>query len=104
MGAPELQPQEVPVDIDLSQAQRIGEAVVNYPLNIDGVDLKLTFVSMGNPHAVAFIQQPVDQFPLHSIGPKVEHHPMFPNRVNFEIVNAVQDNKLNARGVGARKW
>ena len=97
MGAPELQPQEVPVNIDLSHAQRIGEAVVNYPLNIDGVDLKLTFVSMGNPHAVAFIQQPVERFPLHSIGPKVEHHPMFPNRVNFEIVNVVQDSKLNAR-------
>ena len=97
MGTPELQPQEVPVDVDLSQAQRLGEAVVNYPLNIDGVDLKLTFVSMGNPHAVAFIQQPVGQFPLHVIGPKVEHHPMFPNRVNFEIVNVVQDSKLNAR-------
>ena len=97
MGAPELQPQEVPVNIDLSHAQRIGEAVVNYPLNIDGVDLELTFVSMGNPHAVAFIQQPVERFPLHSIGPKVEHHPMFPNRVNFEIVNVVQDSKLNAR-------
>ncbi len=97
MGAPRLRPQEVPVDIDLAQAQRVGEAVVNYPLSIDGTDLRLTFVSMGNPHAVAFIQQPVEQFPLHDIGPRVEHHPMFPNRVNFEIVNVVGDSKFNAR-------
>jgi len=97
MGAPRLRPQEVPVDVDLAQAQRVGEAVVNYPLSIDGTDLRLTFVSMGNPHAVAFIQQPVDQFPLHDIGPRVEHHPMFPNRVNFEIVNVVGDSKLKAR-------
>ncbi len=97
MGAPRLRPQEVPVDVDLAQAQRVGEAVVNYPLSIDGTDLRLTFVSMGNPHAVAFIQQPVEQFPLHDIGPRVEHHPMFPNRVNFEIVNVVGNNKFNAR-------
>ena len=52
---------------------------------------------MGNPHAVAFIQQPVDEFPLHTIGPQVEHHPMFPRRVNFEIVNVLSRSLLRAR-------
>jgi diaminopimelate epimerase len=52
---------------------------------------------MGNPHAVAFIDQPVDEFPLHSVGPQVEHHVMFPNRVNFEIVNIRNKHSLVAR-------
>ncbi len=97
MGAPRLLPHETPVTVDLAQAQRVGDAVVDYPLTIDGVDLRLTFVSMGNPHAVAFIQQPVSRFPLREIGPKVENHPMFPNRVNFEIVNPVERGRVDAR-------
>ncbi len=97
MGAPTLTPMNVPVVVSLSKGRTIGEAVADYPLTIDGIDLKLTFVSMGNPHAVAFIDTPVDEFPLHTIGPKVEHHPIFPNRVNFEIVNRLDRNRLNAR-------
>ena len=97
MGAPRLGPQEVPVEVDPALARRVGKAVVGYPLSIDGADLRLTFVSMGNPHAVAFIEEPVDQFPLHTIGPRVEHHPMFPRRVNFEIANAVGGGRLKAR-------
>ena len=97
MGAPILHPREVPVVVSPSKGRTIGDAVIDYPLNIDGVDLKLTFVSMGNPHAVAFIDTPVNEFPLHQIGPQVEHHPIFPNRVNFEIVNRISPNRLNAR-------
>ena len=52
---------------------------------------------MGNPHAVAFLDEPVDRFPLHVLGPQVERHPMFPNRVNFEIVNQAGDGRLTAR-------
>ena len=97
MGAPTLLPIAVPVVVSPSKGRHIGEAVADYPLTIDAIDLKLTFVSMGNPHAVAFIDTPVAEFPLHTIGPKVEHHPIFPNRVNFEIVNRVDRNRLNAR-------
>jgi diaminopimelate epimerase len=97
MGAPRLGPQEVPVEVDPALARRVGKAVVVYPLSIDGADLRLTFVSMGNPHAVAFIQQPVDEFPLHTFGPLVEHHTMFPKRVNFEIVNVEDNKRLKAR-------
>ena len=97
MGAPTLTPMNVPVVVSLSKGRAIGDAVADYPLNIDGVDLKLTFVSMGNPHAVAFIDTPVAEFPLHRIGPQVEHHLIFPNRVNFEIVNRVGHNQLKAR-------
>ena len=64
---------------------------------MDGYGLPLSFVSMGNPHAVTFIEQPVADFPLLTVGPKVEHHPMFPRRVNFEIVNVDAPGKLTAR-------
>ena len=52
---------------------------------------------MGNPHAVAFVDQDVDEVSLHEIGPLVEHHPMFPRRINFEIVNVVDSTRLKAR-------
>ncbi len=93
MGAPILEPAEVPVALE-------GEPpppVLGYPFMIDGYDLPLSFVSMGNPHAVTFIGQPVAGFPLHTIGPKAEHHPMFPRRVNFEIVNVDAPGRLTAR-------
>ena len=69
----------------------------DYPCQVDGIDLALTFVSMGNPHAVAFLDQPVESFPLHTIGPKVEHLPIFPRRVNFEIVHMNGDVTATAR-------
>ena len=97
MGAPHLEPEKIPVAVADVPFENAGKAVVNYPLNIDEFSLKLTFVSMGNPHAVAFIQQPVKEFPLHVIGPEVEHHSMFPRRINFEIVNVVDSRHLNAR-------
>ena len=59
--------------------------------------LFLTLVSMGNPHAVTFIDQPIEEFPLRNIGPLVERHPIFPDRVNFEIVNQRADGRLDAR-------
>ena len=92
MGQPVLEADEVPV-----LAPRL-DRVLEYPLEVDGQSFVIGCVSMGNPHAVAFIDTPVDEVPLHEIGPMVEHHPMFPKRVNFEIVN-VQD--LRARQ-GAR--
>ena len=97
MGQPYLRPEDVPVKLDAPPAERVGEAIVNYPVEIDGISLKLSFVSMGNPHAVAFIEQPVHQFLLHSIGPEMEHHLMFPKRVNFEIVNVESKSHLRAR-------
>ena len=97
MGAPRLAPAEVPVELADGAGERVSGAVVNYPLEIGEAHLKLSFVSMGNPHAVAFLEEPVDRFPLHVLGPQVEHHPMFPNRVNFEIVNLAGDGRLTAR-------
>jgi diaminopimelate epimerase len=96
MGKPELKPSSIPVIVN---SKGIPEAslVIDYPLTIGKMKLKITCVSMGNPHAVCFLKQPVADFPLAEVGPKVEHHPMFPNRVNFEIVNVISRKKLKAR-------
>jgi diaminopimelate epimerase len=52
---------------------------------------------MGNPHAVAFVDETVEKFPLEIIGPKVEYYPFFPKRINFEIANVTGKNKIRAR-------
>ncbi len=97
MGVPRFEPSEVPVILENRPQETVGPAVLNYPVDIDDCRLDLSFVSMGNPHAVAFIDQPVEDFSLHRIGPQVEHHPMFPRRVNFEIVNLIDADRAKAR-------
>jgi len=67
------------------------------PLAVGGYNLDLTLVSMGNPHAVTFLDQPVSEFPLEKIGPLVEHDPHFPNRTNFEIVNVLDCHEIRIR-------
>jgi len=92
MGAPHLHPGDIPVRGDFTMSP-----VVDYPLTVAGRTLFLTFVNMGNPHAVTFIDEPVEQFALSEIGPQVEHHPLFPKRTNFEIVNVKGKGQLQAR-------
>jgi diaminopimelate epimerase len=96
MGKPKLKPSSIPVIVD---RKGIPEAspVIDYPLTIGRMKLKITCVSVGNPHAVCFLEQAVADFPLTEVGPKAEHHPMFPNRVNFEIANVISRKKLKAR-------
>jgi diaminopimelate epimerase len=78
--------------------------ILDYPVMIDGRKLTLSLLSMGNPHAVTFLSQPVADFPLTEIGPKVERHPMFPQRTNFEAARVVSRGRVEARvwerGVG----
>jgi diaminopimelate epimerase len=94
MGSPRFQPEQIPVKIEVDITP-----VLNYPLEIDGRELPLCFVSMGNPHAVTFLSQPVADFPLDAIGPKVEVHSMFPQRTNFEVARV-----LNRKRIEARVW
>ena len=96
MGNPILTPTDVPVKLESAGEYGSGP-LLGYPFQMDGHDLPLSFVSMGNPHAVTFIDTPVAEFPLHTVGPKMEHHSIFPNRVNFEIVNIDSLDHLTAR-------
>ena len=82
---------------DLIPVKGTRDKVMDYPLNVDGRQLSLNCLSMGNPHAVLFIDEPVENFPLEIVGPKVEHNSFFPKRVNFEIANVIGKNKIRAR-------
>jgi len=96
MGKPELKSFSIPVIVHRKGIPETSP-VIDYPLTIGKMKLKITCLSMGNPHAVCFLEQPVADFPLAEVGPKVEYHSMFPNRVNFEIVNVIGRKKLKAR-------
>lgn len=91
MGMPKLSVKSIPVKITGR------ETVINYPIKINGYSFDISCVSMGNPHAVAFVDNPVDSIPLDRIGPIIENNPMFPNRVNFEIVNVLDQSNVKAR-------
>ncbi len=90
MGAPILKAKDIPVDVDT-------EKCIDSDINVDGKDYKITCVSMGNPHAVTFIDEDVKIFPIEKIGPKVENHPMFPDRVNTEFVQVLNRHEVNMR-------
>jgi diaminopimelate epimerase len=88
MGKAILNGREIPSTVD-------GETVVNYPLTVDGKTYGATFVSMGNPHCVVF--EDPDRLDLEKIGPKFEHSPVFPERVNTEFVRVMAKNRLKMR-------
>ena len=94
MGLPQFQPAQVPVKIKVDIIP-----ILDYALVINEKDLTLAILSMGNPHAVSFLSQPIADFPLAEIGPKVEKHPIFPQRTNFEIASV-----LSRREIEARVW
>ncbi|MBM3166806.1 MAG: diaminopimelate epimerase [Chloroflexi bacterium] len=106
MGKPRFKPEDIPVRIPGGNAASGNDSrpILEYDLSVSGKRLSLCFVSMGNPHAVAFVQEPVAIFPLSTIGPQVENHPMFPERTNFEVARILGQDKIEARvwerGVG----
>ena len=94
MGKPMLRPEEVPVVSE-------KEEVIDEPITVDGQEYRMTCVSMGNPHAVVFIDQDVKEFPLETVGVKFENHERFPKRVNTEFVNVLDRHTAQMR-VGER--
>jgi diaminopimelate epimerase len=78
MGPPILQASDIPTTLP-------GNPPKNVPLTIDGTTLQFTCVSMGNPHAVAFVPEITDELVL-GVGPKVEKHAAFPRRTNVEFI------------------
>ncbi len=88
MGRASFAPEDLPIDSDREQ--------INAPLTVDGKEWKITCVSMGNPHAVVFVEDACS-LPLAEIGPGFEHHPLFPERVNTEFVQALGPAELKMR-------
>jgi len=98
MGPPRLDPKEIPVAIDAPPP------ITNFDIRVNGQTLPITPVSMGNPHAIYFQDAPVADYDLHHIGPLMEHHNLFPNRTNYEVVRVLERGKAEMRvwerGVG----
>ncbi len=89
VGEPILEPEQIPVF-----AQK--NPVVNEPIEVDGREWKMTCVSMGNPHAVIFVEDTA-HFELEKVGPHFEHHKVFPNRTNTEFVQIISRTEMNMR-------
>jgi diaminopimelate epimerase len=105
MGEPKFGAKDIPVAIEPGRNVSFpAKPIMNYPVTVEGKELLLSFVSIGNPHAVYFWQHPVSDFPLSQLGPKMEQHRIFPNRVNFEVARVLSRKQIEARvwerGVG----
>ena len=89
MGAPILEPARIPIDLE-------SDRVVDQPIEVDGKTVSITGVSMGNPHAVVFVED-TKSLDLEKIGPSYEHHPLFPARINTEFVQVLNRHEINMR-------
>ena len=90
MGEPILKPELVPVVGE-------GDMLVDEPILVDGEEYHMTCVSMGNPHAVVFLDKDVKDLEIEKIGPKFENHERFPQRVNTEFMYVLDRNTMNLR-------
>ena len=89
MGTPILKAVDIPVRSEKEQ-------VIDEPVMVDGKEWKITCVSMGNPHAITYIND-VKNLEIEKIGPKFENHEIFPDRVNTEFVRVIDRNTVEMR-------
>lgn len=89
MGAPILEPKKIPVAVE-------NNPVVDVPVEVKGKTYHMTCVSMGNPHAIIFMDN-VKELDIEAIGPYFENHSVFPKRTNTEFVEVLDKNTVNMR-------
>ena len=89
MGTPILKSKDVPVVSDKEQ-------VIDEPIKVNDKEYRITCVSMGNPHAVTFIDD-TDSLEIEKIGPLFENNEIFPDRVNTEFIQVVDRNNIKMR-------
>ncbi len=89
MGTPILEPLQIPVVTNLA-------SFIDQPLNVLDTDYRVTCVSMGNPHAVVFVED-TNKFDIEKYGPAFENHMAFPERINTEFVQILSHNEINMR-------
>jgi len=92
MGRPILAPAKIPTTL----GDRGEGPVLRAPLEVEGQGVEVSCVSMGNPHAVLYVDD-VDAAPVATLGPALERHPAFPNRVNVEFVEVVARDRVRQR-------
>lgn len=90
MGSPVLEAAEIPVVASQSP-------VVDTPIAVDGREYRMTCVSMGNPHAIVYVDEMIDDETMAKIGPLFEHHERFPRRVNTEFVKVLDRERVQMR-------
>ncbi|MEZ8221652.1 diaminopimelate epimerase [Candidatus Fervidibacteria bacterium JGI MDM2 JNZ-1-D12] len=91
MGEPIFAPSLVPTSLGG------GSEAIEVTLSVEGAGTYIvSAVSMGNPHCVVFVND-VDNFPVETIGPRIEHHPAFPKRTNVEFVQVLSRNEMKVR-------
>jgi diaminopimelate epimerase len=89
MGAPILEAAEIPTTLP-------GQPPIDVPLTVEGQILRITAVSMGNPHAVVYVED-VQRFPVEAVGAALERHPSFPRRVNVHFVEVITPDEVKMR-------
>lgn len=95
MGAPVLQPTQVPFDTAGLQGKAEAEDTL-WPLEVNGKTVWISLVSMGNPHAVQVVAD-AEAAPVLADGPSIEHHPRFPKRVNAGFMQVVDRHQIALR-------
>jgi diaminopimelate epimerase len=84
--------------------ERPAARVLDHPLAVAGLSVRVTATSLGNPHCAVFVDAPADDELLRRLGPLLETHPAFPNRTNVEFVHVASPSQLRVRfwerGVG----
>jgi diaminopimelate epimerase len=99
LGRPSLGSREIPIALEPPRAR-----VIDLPLDAAGRRVLVTATSMGNPHCAVFCDGVADDALLRSLGPALEHHPVFPQRTNVEFVTVVSRDEIRVRfwerGVG----
>lgn len=88
MGPPRMLPADIPFQADV-QAH-------SYALSVDGQSVEIAALSMGNPHAVLRVDD-INNAPVHTLGPKIEHNPRFPARVNVGFLHVVDRTRAQLR-------
>ena len=101
MGAPILKADEVPADVSVFNNKLLNKSdmLIAEPLTVNGFEYHVTCVSMGNPHAIVYLDNNIDikKFEIEKIGPFFENHKAFPERINTEFIQVVDKNNLNMR-------
>jgi diaminopimelate epimerase len=110
MGEPVFQPEKIPVKISYQSAVSGQQSnpplppfdkggcggIIDYPLQIEDREFRVTCVSMGNPHAVIFIEN-LSHFPVTYFGPLIENHPTFPKKTNVEFIEVLNPTEIEMR-------
>jgi len=101
MGEPIFEPERIPISISStlkvqSSQENISNLIIDYPLQIEDKEFKITCVSMGNPHAIIVVDD-VDSFPVTYYGPMIEKHPLFPKKTNVEFIEVPASDEIRMR-------